>query len=110
IRNRNNKERKIAENLFLNKTGAEIKTVANLQTMIKETAIKANVRESVRASPHTFRHYWTVKNLNLGQDIFTISKILGHSKLDTTKIYISSITDEQLITKAKQTSPLSDIL
>lgn len=110
IRNRNNKERKIDNNLFLNKTGAEIKTVANLQTMIKETAIKANVRESVRASPHTFRHYWTVKNLNLGQDIFTISRILGHSKLDTTKIYINSITDEQLITKAKQTSPLSDIL
>ncbi|EOI55536.1 tyrosine-type recombinase/integrase [Enterococcus gilvus] len=110
IRNRNNRERKIAENLFLNKTGSEIKTVANLQIMIKETAIKANVRESVRASPHTFRHYWTVKNLNLGQDIFTISRILGHSKLDTTKIYISSITDEQLITKAKQTSPLADIL
>lgn len=45
IRNRNKNERKIAENLFLNKTGDEIKTVANLQIMIKETAIKAKVRE-----------------------------------------------------------------
>ena len=60
-------------------------------------------------SPHTFRHYYTVKNVQLGQDLFTISKLLGHSNLSITQTYIQSLTNEQLITKALKFSPLKNI-
>lgn len=110
LRNRNNKSRCLDPNLFLGKTGKAIKSVATIEQMISKTGELAGVRDSLRCSPHDFRHYWTVKNLQQGQDLFTISKMLGHSKLDTTKIYISSITDEQLVNKAVKTSPLNDIL
>lgn len=110
LRNYHGKTRKLDEQLFLGKTGRKIKTVTNIELILKETGKRAGVRATVRCSPHTLRHYWTVKNLQMGQDIFTISKMLGHSKLDTTKIYISSITDEQLVDKAVKTSPLGSIL
>lgn len=109
IRNRNGKVRELDDNLFLGKTGKRIKTVASIESIITQTGLKAKVRESVRCSPHTFRHYYTIKNVQLGQDLFTISKLLGHNKIDTTKIYIQSITDEQLISKAIKFSPLNNL-
>ncbi|MGF2146485.1 tyrosine-type recombinase/integrase [Vagococcus fluvialis] len=110
IRNRNGKKRIVDEQLFVGKTGKRLETVATIQLMISKTGKEVGVREVVRCSPHSFRHYWTIKNLENGQDLFTISKLLGHSKLDTTKIYISSITSEQLVDKALETNPLVSIL
>jgi len=83
--------------------------VVNIELMINQTGLKANVRCSVRSSPHTFRHYYTVKNVQLGQDVFTISKLLGHSNLSITQTYIQSLTNEQLITKALKFSPLTNL-
>ncbi|MFK4957062.1 site-specific integrase [Lactococcus garvieae] len=60
-------------------------------------------------SPHTFRHYYTVKNVQLGQDVFTISKLLGHSNLSITQTYIQSLTNEQLITMILKFSPLTNL-
>ncbi|MFW7418828.1 tyrosine-type recombinase/integrase [Vagococcus fluvialis] len=110
IRNRYGKRRIVDEHLFLGKTGQRLESVATIQLMISKTGKEVGVRDIVRCSPHTFRHYWTIKNLENGQDLFTISKLLGHSKLDTTKIYINSITSEQLVEKAIKTNPLSSIL
>ena len=76
--------------------------------MITQTGIK-NVRGSVRCLPHNFRHYYTVKNIQLGQDVFTISKLLGHSNLSITQTYIQSLNNEQLITKALKFSPLINL-
>lgn len=110
MRNRYGNDRILDDELFLSKTGKKLKSVANIEIMIKDIGCEVNVRKIVRCSPHTFRHYWTVKNLQNNQDIYTISKLLGHSKLNTTQIYINSITNEQLIEKAVLTSPLSCIL
>ncbi|MFK4783275.1 tyrosine-type recombinase/integrase [Lactococcus petauri] len=95
--------------MFLSETGHRIKTVANIELMITQTGIKANVRGSVRCLPHNFRHYYTVKNIQLGQDVFTISKLLGHSNLSITQTYIQSLTNEQLITKGLKFSPLINL-
>ncbi|CAD5902534.1 tyrosine-type recombinase/integrase [Carnobacterium maltaromaticum] len=110
MRNRYGNDRILDDELFLSKTGKKLKSVENIEIMIRDIGCEVNVRKTVRCSPHTFRHYWTVKNLQNNQDIYTISKLLGHSKLNTTQIYINSITNEQLIEKAVLTSPLSSIL
>lgn len=109
IRNRNGKVRELDSELFLGKTGRSIKTITNIEVMITQTGLQANVRASVRCSPHQFRHYWTCKSLELGQDIFTISKLLGHTNLSTTQIYLQKLTNEQLISKAVKFSPLKHL-
>lgn len=36
---------------------------------------------------HCFRHSFAVNQLILGTDIYTVSKLLGHKRLETTEIY-----------------------
>lgn len=50
MRNRNGRARKLDDNLFLSKTGQRIKIVINIELMITQTGLKANVRGSVRCS------------------------------------------------------------
>ncbi len=43
-------------------------------------------------SAHSFRHSFATRMVEAGVDIFTVQKLLGHSSLDATKIYISVST------------------
>ncbi|RLA84250.1 MAG: hypothetical protein DRG78_01955 [Epsilonproteobacteria bacterium] len=42
---------------------------------------------------HQLRHTFATELVRNNFDIFNISKILGHSKIDTTKIYLSVDTE-----------------
>lgn len=80
-----------------------------IQKMVKDASKAVKVRKVVRASPHTLRHYYALKSLELGTPIQQLSKNLGHTSIKTTEIYLSQITNEQLEKQALQQSisPLS---
>jgi integrase/recombinase XerD len=55
--------------------------------------------------PHAFRHAYAVHATKNGLDVFRLSRILGHSSINTTQIYLRSIGFEHLQAGA-ECSPL----
>ncbi len=49
----------------------------------------------VRCSPHTLRHTFAVNFLLQGGDLFVLSRILGHTSVATTQIYLRAMTQQQ---------------
>lgn len=98
-------DKPITEEYFLSYTGSGLSHVA-LDSVVKEAGKRAGV-EGKRISPHTFRHFYAVQCLNQGNmDVYSLSRLLGHSDISVTQRYLQSMNDEQLITKAISSSPL----
>lgn len=64
-------------------------TVQTIEEVVK--AMKHLVRNNIRVSPHTFRHTAAQMLLKQGIDTYVISKILGHTNINITKIYLNSL-------------------
>ena len=58
-------------------------TVTN--TAIKEWVLRAGIQKKITF--HCGRHTFATMMLDLGTDIYTVSKLLGHRELSTTQIY-----------------------
>ena len=62
-------------------------SIRYLQQMVKRYAAKAGL--SKRISPHTLRHTYATQYYKQTKDIETLRRILGHSDISTTTIYIT---------------------
>lgn len=62
--------------------------------------------QGVRMSPHTLRHTFAVSFLRNGGDIYMLSRILGHSSVKTTEVYLKSLGVEALQEAQARTSLL----
>ena len=60
--------------------------------VLKEWCKSAKVEKSI--SFHTARHTFATLNLTNGNDLYTVSKLLGHKNINTTQIY-AKIIDEK---------------
>ncbi|MCK0470858.1 tyrosine-type recombinase/integrase [Halalkalibacter sp. APA_J-10(15)] len=97
-----------SDHYFLTYKAEQMSHVALFQ-LVKEAGRRAGI-EGKRVSPHVFRHFYTVQTLNSGTiDLYSLSKLLGHSQVSTTQRYLASMTDEELEIKAMTSSPLSNL-
>jgi integrase/recombinase XerD len=62
--------------------------------------------EGVRLSPHGFRHFYATSFMKRGGDIYRLSRLLGHTSVKTTEIYLRSMGIE-MVQATQQFSPLS---
>ena len=61
--------------------------VRSMQVVVNSAMVKAGF-ESGRFTAHTLRHSFATHMLNQGNNIHVIKTLLGHSKLETTMIYL----------------------
>jgi len=71
--------------LFVNQWGAPLSRQV-IELMVRRYAKRAGTGKQV--TPHTFRHTFATELIRNGADITAVSKMLGHSDLKVTHIYI----------------------
>jgi len=76
--------------IFCNYKGKKI-TNRGIQDRVKHYCLKVGIRE---LSPHSFRHTVGFTMGNSGEPIQVIQKLLGHSNLNTTRIYVEPDLDQ----------------
>lgn len=65
--------------------------------------------EGEHVHPHSFRHYFAVSYIRNGGDIYRLSRILGHTQISTTQLYLRSMGVEHLLEGHSQFSPLAKL-
>nr|WP_210727916.1 tyrosine-type recombinase/integrase [Facklamia miroungae] len=104
-------QRELDDFLFLTKSGNMIRSNVLLELVVKEAAISVGVREEVkRKSCHSLRHYYAQNLLKSGTNMYIISRLLGHSNLKTTQLYLNSLTDEEIINHMSENTPLMQMV
>lgn len=98
----------IPDNLFLSRTGNML-TVEAVERIVKTACERANVRQTIRCSPHTCRHYFAQCQIRNGMDVYSLSRIMGHSNINITQRYLNSMQDNDIVEKSVKTSPLMNL-
>ena len=92
--------------LFPTKRGGSI-SVSNFETNFKKYLLRAGLKESI--SPHCLRNNFAKRCLMNGMDLFTLSKILGHSSVKVTEEAYLDLTDEDMQKRYQNFSPMTTI-
>ncbi|MBI1741526.1 tyrosine-type recombinase/integrase [Candidatus Acetothermia bacterium] len=74
------------DRLFITKAGSSL-TKRSVSRILKRLATKAKIKD-VRCSPHTLRHTGATLFIKYGGDPFSLQRLLGHSDISTTMIYV----------------------
>ena len=69
-------------------------TPRGISNMLKKIAEELDI-DSKKVHPHSFRHMFAINFLKDNKDITLLADLLGHSNLDTTKIYLRRTEEEQ---------------
>lgn len=91
--------------LFPTSTGTKMiyqNYLRNFKTHCDNLGIK-----DARTSPHGLRHYFAQNYLRMGGDLYRLSRILGHTNIATTQIYLRSMGIESIREAHQQFSPLT---
>ncbi|SKC86817.1 tyrosine-type recombinase/integrase [Maledivibacter halophilus] len=92
------------EVVFLNKYGMPF-TTKGIYMLFKSLAKRIGIYKT-GLSPHKLRHSFATLLKSSGADILEIKKLLGHSSLSSTQIYMH-IMDDDVLSKVKSIHPLN---
>ena len=93
---------------FLSYRGKRM-TGESVERVVKQCGKSAKVRNEIRCSPHTCRHYYAQAQLRNGLDVYSLSRLLGHENISITKRYLQGIEDDSIIEMSVKTSPLMNL-
>ncbi len=82
-------------------------TVSQYGTNFRKYMVRAGITKKV--SPHTLRNNFAKRCLLSGMDIYTLSRILGHSSVKVTERNYLDVKDEELKEKYLEHSPINNI-
>lgn len=83
------KEKQIKEgSIFITKTGKPLDR-SNIWKMMKQLCKEARVERS-KVFPHNLRHLFAFTFYSIEKDIARLADVLGHSSIETTRIYIKT--------------------
>lgn len=94
-----------SDTYFLTYQGDSLSHMA-VWNVIKEVGKRTGI-ENVH--PHKFRHFFSVSFIKNGGDVYTLSRLLGHSDVGTTQKYLRSMTNSELEMQAIFSSPLMNL-
>lgn len=81
-------------------------TSAGLQQIVKRTMRHAGLKPP-RLGPHVLRHTFATMYIIGGGDVYSLQQILGHSKVETTMLYVSMSADVAYY-QHQRFSPMAD--
>lgn len=89
--------------LFVDHFGRPVKKRWYQQILAR--AGKAAGIEGVRVSPHTLRHTFAVQYVLNGGDAFSLQRLLGHSSLETVRLYLN-LANRDVSDQFRKASPM----
>ncbi|OGP91359.1 MAG: hypothetical protein A2157_18295 [Deltaproteobacteria bacterium RBG_16_47_11] len=85
VRPHHTRENKAIRNLFVNQSGKPLSKIV-IEIIVRNYARATGIKKKI--TPHTFRHTFATQLVRNGADITAVQKMLGHSDLSVTHIYI----------------------
>jgi site-specific recombinase XerD len=77
---------------------------------VKITIVKLCRRAGIKGGPHKIRHTAAINYLRNGGTEFTLQVMLGHSTLNMTRHYVSSLNAEDMMKVHEKASPVDNLL
>jgi len=90
--------------LFCARTGSRLmyrNVYRGIQALVKKVGIKTHCH------PHLFRHQFAASYIRQGGDIYRLSRLLGHTSVSTTQLYLRSMGIEDIRAGQDRLTPLS---
>lgn len=100
--------RRVPENVFLSRNGRPMTTEA-IHRVIKIAGKAVGVSRDIRVSPHTCRHTFAQMQLKNGLDLYSLSRLMGHSNLSITQRYLEGLRDFEVLSACKATGILMNL-
>lgn len=100
--------RRVPENVFLSRNGRPMTTEA-IHRVIKIAGKAVGVSRDIRVSPHTCRHTFAQMQLKNGLDLYSLSRLMGHSNISITQRYPEGLRDFEVLNACKATGILMNL-